>query len=61
MIVTKVKVERVKKGLRQCDLAKQANIPPYKYAFFERGEMKLKDVEIERISKILGTEIINPF
>lgn len=61
MIVTPIKLKRIEKGLRQSDLADKANIPRYKYSFFENGKLRLAEAELKRIAKVLGTEVINPF
>lgn len=60
MKTSKMKVERVKLGMTQDELATRAGIPKYKLSFFESGVMKLKQTEIQRIEKILGTQFNNP-
>ena len=61
MFTSKPKVERVRHGLTQADLAEKARMPKYRYAFFEKGIMKLNEAELRRISEVLGIEITNPF
>jgi transcriptional regulator with XRE-family HTH domain len=61
MKTSPLKVERVKQGKTQAEVAKAARVPEYKYSFFEQGVMKLSPEEIDRIGKVLKINLGNPF
>lgn len=53
MIVTVMKIERVKKGLSQTDLCRESGIPQWRISLIERGIPPKAD-ELKKLSKALG-------
>jgi transcriptional regulator with XRE-family HTH domain len=55
-----LKVERVKRGLTQKDLANQTKIPRFRISMYESGVLKLRDVELQRLREALKSDFSNP-
>jgi len=54
------KVERIRQGLTQSDLANQTKIPRFRISMYETGVLKLRDDELRRLKEILKSEFSNP-
>ena len=54
------KVERIKRGLTQGELADQTKIQRWRISMFESGVLKLRDDELLRLKEALKTEFSNP-
>jgi predicted transcriptional regulator len=55
-----LKVERVRKGLSQDELASQTKVPRWRISMYETGVLKLKDDELRRLKEALKSEFSNP-
>jgi predicted transcriptional regulator len=61
MNTSTLRIERVKKGLTQGDLAKQTKVPRWRISMYESGVLKLRDEEIKRLGEALKSNFSNPF
>jgi transcriptional regulator with XRE-family HTH domain len=59
-VVSKLKIERIKKGLSQIDLWMRTGIPQWRLSLIERG-IAPRPEEAKRIAQTLGAEIPDLF
>jgi transcriptional regulator with XRE-family HTH domain len=57
MVKTKLIQKRNEKGFTQNDLAEYLGISQTQYSRKEKGEIEIKDNELERIAKLLETDV----
>ena len=60
MNTSPLKIERVKQGLSQGELADQTKVPRWRISMYETGVLKLRDDELQRLKKALRSEFSNP-
>ena len=54
--IRKLKLKRIEKGFKQCELAEKVGISRYSLSALERGKVKRPNLEvIKKISEILET------
>lgn len=54
----KVKLKRIEKGIKQCELARKIGISRYSLSALERDKVKHPNLEVmKKISKILETPV----
>ena len=54
----KLKLERIEKGFKQCELAEKIGVSRYSLSALERGKVKNPNLEvIKKISEILETPV----